>query len=336
MAFLDNSGDIILDAVLTDTGRMRLAKGNGTFKIVKFALGDDEIDYSLFNKSHASGSAYYDLEIMQTPVLEAFTNNTSLLKHKLLSMPQTNLLYLPRVKLDDISQPAAVIGYNSGTTVVNAYAPTAAASTGIAATTGTGIYLMAADENTTLELTKSALVNGNSHAGFLSATSTFSKHIRVEQGLDTLDISFRKPIGELKETQYIIQLDNRLAKLTDTAITKAAAVSYIDDDQVASYYLSLGKDGEYVKELAVPTGDSDPDAIIKGPKGTLVEFKLLPSDDIETSTALFNEIGGGAASNITINSQTYYYIDSNVRVTGATTGSSIDIPVRFMKHYTTP
>ena len=58
MAFLDNSGDIILDAVLTDTGRMRLAKGDGTFKIVKFSLADDEIDYSLFNKSHPSGSAY--------------------------------------------------------------------------------------------------------------------------------------------------------------------------------------------------------------------------------------------------------------------------------------
>ena len=47
MAFLDNSGDIILDAVLTDTGRMRLAKGDGSFKIEKFALGDDEINYEL-------------------------------------------------------------------------------------------------------------------------------------------------------------------------------------------------------------------------------------------------------------------------------------------------
>jgi len=50
MAFLDNSGDIILDAVLTDTGRYRLAKGDGSFRIDKFALGDDEIDYSLYDK----------------------------------------------------------------------------------------------------------------------------------------------------------------------------------------------------------------------------------------------------------------------------------------------
>ena len=49
MGFLDNSGDIILDAVLTDAGRFRLAQGDGTFNIVKFALADDEINYSLYN-----------------------------------------------------------------------------------------------------------------------------------------------------------------------------------------------------------------------------------------------------------------------------------------------
>ena len=96
MAFLDNSGDIVLDAVLTDTGRMRLARGDGSFKITKFAVGDDEIDYALYDKNNAGGPAYYDLEILQTPVLEAFTNNTSLMKSKLISIPRTNLLYLPK------------------------------------------------------------------------------------------------------------------------------------------------------------------------------------------------------------------------------------------------
>ena len=49
MGFLDNSGDIILDAVLTDAGRERLARGDGSFKVVKFALGDDEINYQNFD-----------------------------------------------------------------------------------------------------------------------------------------------------------------------------------------------------------------------------------------------------------------------------------------------
>jgi hypothetical protein len=95
MAFLDNSGDIILDAVLTDTGRKRLARGDGSFRIATYAFADDEINYALYNRQHASGSAYYDLEILKTPVLESFTNNMSSMKSKLLSISRTNLLYLP-------------------------------------------------------------------------------------------------------------------------------------------------------------------------------------------------------------------------------------------------
>ena len=107
MAFLDNSGDIILDAVLTDTGRKRLAAGDGSFRIAKFAFGDDEIDYTLYRNSnsaegaHPSGSAYYDVNILQSPILEAFTNNTSILNHKLVSYIRDDLLYLPVIKNND-------------------------------------------------------------------------------------------------------------------------------------------------------------------------------------------------------------------------------------------
>ena len=102
MGFLKNDGDIILDAVLTDTGRMRLARGDGGFRIAKFAFGDDEIDYALYNKNHPSGSAYYDLTILQTPVLEAFTNNTSTMNSKLVSIGQKDILYLPVMQLNTI------------------------------------------------------------------------------------------------------------------------------------------------------------------------------------------------------------------------------------------
>ena len=89
MAFLDNSGDIILDAVLTEVGRKRMANGN--FRISKFGLGDDEINYEQYNKNHASGSAYYDLEILQTPVFEASTGKNSGINYGLLSFSNTNL-----------------------------------------------------------------------------------------------------------------------------------------------------------------------------------------------------------------------------------------------------
>ena len=103
MAFQNNSGDIILDVVLTDEGRRRLAQGNNSFSIVKFALGDDEINYGLFNL--ASTTALQDLSILQTPILEAFTNNGSSMKSKLLSLTNQNLLYLPVIKLNTVPSP---------------------------------------------------------------------------------------------------------------------------------------------------------------------------------------------------------------------------------------
>ena len=95
MGFLDNSGDIILDAVLTETGRKRLATGN--FSVTKYALGDDEIDYKLYQKNNVSGSAYYDLEIMQTPVLEAFTQRNANINFGLVTIPSPNILYMPSI-----------------------------------------------------------------------------------------------------------------------------------------------------------------------------------------------------------------------------------------------
>ena len=314
MAFLDNSGDIILDAVLTDTGRMRLAKGDGTFKIVKFALGDDEINYELFNKNHPSGSAYYDLAIMQTPVLEAFTNNTSLLKHKLLSMPQTNLLYLPVVKLNDLEHKAIIIpdGYGGTSAELNL-------TMFGEGTLGTGVFLLPADNDT------ETFLNDNLEGGILSNEGTF---IKVHQGLDTTEISHTRPIGDLKETQYIVQVDNRFSKITKAKESgTGASVSYIDDDNIASYYFSESQDTEYVKQLPINSVDKPPH-IIRGPAGSRIMFSLYRSMEIETSVSLFNELGG---STMAIDGTNFLYIDTTVRVTGATTGNSIDIPVRVMK-----
>ena len=99
MGFLDNSGDIILDAVLTDHGRKVLSKGDGSFQIVKFALGDEEVDYTNYDSTNTNGSAYYDLEILQTPILEAFTDNAISMKSKLVTYENLDLLYLPILKL---------------------------------------------------------------------------------------------------------------------------------------------------------------------------------------------------------------------------------------------
>jgi hypothetical protein len=87
MGFLNNS-IVTIDAILTTKGRQLLAKGDGTFKITQFALADDEIDYTLYNPSHPSGSAYYGEAIENMPILEAFPQETQVMKYKLITLPR--------------------------------------------------------------------------------------------------------------------------------------------------------------------------------------------------------------------------------------------------------
>jgi hypothetical protein len=319
MAFLDNSGDIILDAVLTDTGRMRLAKGDGSFRIVKFGLGDDEIDYSLFNKDHASGSAYFDLEVMQTPVLEAFTNNASSMKNKLISFSRTDLLYLPVIKINELT------GFSK---------------TVKASVDGQGMFFVTVDSTTTAKITAagsplhstsgdpSGLLHGD-NTNFPSSTN----EIQFDQGIDHTNTSpSAHTAPDLTETSYIIQIDNRFGQIHDVG-SKLVAVSYIDDDNVASYYVSQGQQTNgiaVVEELKTQENDATNPSSIAGSRGTKLRFKVKAATDLQTSTFLFTQVGGG--NTITINAQLYYYIDSNIRITGATTGYSVDVPVRFLKH----
>ena len=300
MGFLDNSGDIILDAVLTDTGRKRLARGDGSFKVAKFALGDEEINYGLYNKNHASGSAYYDLEILQTPVLEAFTNNTSTMKSKLITISRTNILYLPIVKLNETLAGAA------------------------RNTTSGSYYLVAVDE-----LSRNQLITTDSlgSSGVIDGyePDQASSFVVFDQGLDTTEISKDRAIDpDLVETQYVIQMDHRLGRLTSADGTQMAH-SFIDDDNIATYYVTTTSD-------AVTTmSEGQSDSSLSGPRGTRLTFKLRSSQELETSVFLFNQIGLSSNINYGASATAYRAIDSNIRIMGGTTGYSLDLPVRFLK-----
>lgn len=87
MGYLNNS-IITVDAILTNKGRELLARGDGSFRITQFALGDDEVDYTLYNPTHPSGSAFYGQAIESLPVLEAFPETTQNLKYKLITLPR--------------------------------------------------------------------------------------------------------------------------------------------------------------------------------------------------------------------------------------------------------
>jgi hypothetical protein len=87
MGYLNNSV-VTVDAILTTKGRQLLAQNNGSFKITQFALADDEVNYTLYNPNHPSGSAYYGEAIQNMPLLEAFPQETQIMKYKLVTLPR--------------------------------------------------------------------------------------------------------------------------------------------------------------------------------------------------------------------------------------------------------
>ena len=297
MAFLDNSGDIILDAVLTDTGRFRLAKGDGSFNISKFALGDDEINYGLYNRSHTSGSAYYDLQILRSPVLEAFTNNASSMKSKLISIQKNNLLFLPVVKLNELYQDSKM--HSSKTFVVTVNSDT----------------------------------NNNATGDFLNGFQPGPDQnlIKVDQGLDTNQISPGSTLDDsLKETQYTIQIDNRLGSIVGKTGT-ALQASFIDDDQVATYFVTTNEE-EFVSDITTSDlNNPQNQQVIQGPRGTKLEFQIKSSEELRQSAYLFSTIGNGTLAIDGIDGDNPSIIDTTVRIQGQKTGASLDIPVRFAK-----
>ena len=306
MAFLENSGDIILDAVLTDEGRRKLAEGNGSFNITKFALGDDEVDYGLYNANHTSGSAYYDLQILQTPVLEGFTDAGSSLKSSLITYLDNTKFYLPVLRLND-----KTAGFKTAVT--------------------TGSFLIATTEATR---DKFASVRGVID-GFEPAES--STTIRVDQGLDTgFEISPSVRISaEDRETTYTIFMDNRLGVLADKDGSLVTA-NFVDDDNIASYTVTRATAtelGNNIVEDNLQTRNDTENETIQGPRGTTLRFRIGATFNLQRSNYLFNNIGSTSTlveSDETTNTS-IRIIDTMIKVVGGTTGYTIDIPVRFFK-----
>ena len=111
MGLLDRSGNITVDAVLTDLGRQKIARSDDSFRIVSYTFADDEIDYTLYNIS--TGSSYVDQAILNTPIFEANVNENVALNNPLITITNPDLKYLPRLSTD---KDSVAIGEEKGLT----------------------------------------------------------------------------------------------------------------------------------------------------------------------------------------------------------------------------
>jgi hypothetical protein len=87
MSYL-SSTSVVVDAILTKKGRELMARNDGSFQITQFSLADDEIDYTLYNPNHPSGSAFYGEAIEAMPILQAYPNDTEIMRYKLITLPR--------------------------------------------------------------------------------------------------------------------------------------------------------------------------------------------------------------------------------------------------------
>jgi hypothetical protein len=171
MAILNNT-TVTVDAILTKKGRELLARNDGSFQITQFSLADDEIDYTLYNPSHPSGSAFYGEAIEAMPMLEAFPDESQIMRYKLVTLPR-GTSKLPVISLGyniislrqgaNLTITPQTLNYLGATSTFesNGYVATIADIRLLSAFSGTGIASSTAqvDNNTTTgtKLSKSVL-----------------------------------------------------------------------------------------------------------------------------------------------------------------------------------
>lgn len=308
-SFLQNHGDIILDAVLTDYGRKLLAKGDGSFNISKFAFADDEIDYTLFEPEKDSFTN--DAKIMETPIMEAITNNAASMKSPLISLSADNILFMPVMKLNT---------YQFATGSFNSFF--------------TGFVIPVDNSNVDTMRTSRYLTHDLSATFLEGVLNNGNREIVIDHGLDSDKLnkneSLRDRYRMMYETQFNVYVDNRFSsvgKNNNGSLSSIMPMS-VDDDNVAIYKITdqtISNGMGFVADI--PTNDSTP---IRGTKGTRTSFTLIPNLDLTATDTLFNKYGKIAKLKAGTTDE-FHTIRSFITIEGINTGCSIEIPVLFAK-----
>tara|TARA_R100000988_G_C3980808_1_gene156838 strand:- start:52 stop:1047 length:996 start_codon:yes stop_codon:yes gene_type:complete len=329
MAFLDNSGDIILDAVLTDIGRQRLADGN--FKISRYALGDDEINYSQYDKNNASGSAYYDLEILQTPILQAFTQTNANINYGLLNITNTNIMYMPSLVVNSLRQETQEIKNGIYYVSVNSTTTTRLLSSSIGFTSK---QMQDASTATTPALYVEGGLNTSDLAKTQGNKQSYISGLGISNGNYTLSVDSRLINGIMMPTgqgAFSINSDGSNFQIPTQLRDNVSAVNAGNLDNYKNYRLAAVNNALY--ETSTGTAVTNYSAIT-GPGDTLTYFKVKILDELKSTVTRSNlyDKYGSVSQNLFGVGDNFDYIDTMVYITGNTTGNSLGIPVRIIRY----
>ena len=327
MAFLDNSGTIILDAILTDIGRQRMVQGN--FRVSKFALGDDEMDYTLVN---VDDKDYSKLETLAE--FEALNAENAAINYDIKNYRSDDILYIPQLKINE-TQTAFVKKYTSEPT----------------------FYYISVNDETTKKL-KSLL---GSSQYFLENYNLDRTKLIFESGIDDESVPRDSLSREryilnynLLDRYFIISCDHRFI---EKLLMNRADESFYENDsgnnlyfnfqalqeippvslnkvlQDFSSYIAVGVDN---KIFDYGAGKDNKHSAINGPRGTICAINLKLKDELSTSadsSADFRYAKFGKTDQILFGgADKFDHIDTTIYIQGVSTSATLQVPVRILRY----
>jgi hypothetical protein len=365
MSFLDNCGSIQLDAILTDLGRKRMAQGK--FEVKKFALGDDEIDYALFNKNdlgtayEGDGSWDADRKIISQSCFEAFAETSAVINYGLTNFERNDILYLPVLRLN-YSGSALSPDPNVTRTLPNEIP-------GFARPSGSVFHLSVNDETTTKLKNENNFFKNMNY--ILESNNTTNTKVVVESGLDTETfppgatggaVVANKKNREtfilqtaLLDSYYTVYADSRFfsqvlgspkssefrtgprgeLKQNFTPLefgTKVSLETVIDKFDV---YMFEGVPNHIYRIVGTMKNDTNFSAI-RGPRGTALALGFATLNELGGSSGATRDqkytTFGKTDQTVFGGSNKYDYIDTTIYVAGMTSNARAEIPLRIIRY----
>jgi len=341
MAFQDSADGIIIDAVLTDKGRKYMAQGK--FRVAKFALGDDEVNYSFVHETGGGDEGRTMPSAHKTPILEAFSNENANINYGLLSITSDDVLYIPKIRVNE-KVKETVTAYN-------------------------GYYYVAVNNETARKLEtdigKQFVLQNNEHDKnkLLIESGISIPPNKSFGGITTEYASDLRPTTHNKEA-YILNMDlydKHFMVYTDERFVENILTSPLDshfeNDNSNNLYMRLGPlqasiqtslpgivdyyetyrvnavDQSVVSTTSGVNGDNH--SAFDGPRATIFAMNLkinqLMTADSQSSTNFRYSKFGYTNQAMFGTSNRYDFINSTIYVQGLSTNSRLIIPIRIIR-----
>tara|TARA_R110000787_G_scaffold99506_1_gene204097 strand:+ start:2089 stop:3150 length:1062 start_codon:yes stop_codon:yes gene_type:complete len=350
MAYNDTSDSIIINATLTEKGKKLLSRGR--FKVAKFALGDDEIDYSLYRPDTRDEADYFPA-LLNTKIFEAYKNKNKNIQFGLDSH-DSGILYLSTEVIEELEPNLhANLEYLPVLKLNNklSYSPTLRDDR----------YYVSVNDETTRKVIESV-----TSFKFLQANNYDTVKIVVESGIDqspippTITNRQEKIIKTfLLDKDFYVYADNRFVSTVVGIQQSSEFLNFTSGEKIINFStgkesvaISLESEFEYFatyplktiqnllfdEEATTPDTRSYKYSALPGPRGSVSALNIKVDNELKvnsTGTRDSRFTDYGTIDNYLFSEMTtskFDYIDTTIYLVGGTTNARLQVPIRIIRY----